>query len=99
MPDLLGNIVRGASAYFMVIFTGHLLLVLFELFAPVSDYPADPRSFTHYELRAATDSTPSCEVSHRLGCCNEGEINGVPSPTQWEWNVGLMHGIRTRIFH
>jgi len=34
VPNLLDNIVQGASMYFLVIFTGHLLLVLFELFAP-----------------------------------------------------------------
>jgi len=63
MPTLLDNIVRGATTYFLVIFTGHLLLVFFELLAPVSDHPADFRSYTHYQLHIGTNSTSSCEVS------------------------------------
>ena len=49
MPSLLDNIVQGATTYFMVIFTGHLLLILFELFAPVSDRPTDLLSVIHDE--------------------------------------------------
>ena len=39
VPSLLDKIVRDATLYFVVIFTSHLLLVLFEFFAPVSDFP------------------------------------------------------------
>lgn len=39
VPSLLDRIVRDATMYFVVIFTSHLLLVLFELFAPVSSFP------------------------------------------------------------
>ena len=69
VPNLLDNIVQGASMYFFVIFTGHLLLVLFEIFAPVSDRLTDSCSFAHYESHTASDPTPSCQVSRRLGCC------------------------------
>jgi len=34
MPNILDRIVRDATMYFMVIFTSHLLLIFFELFAP-----------------------------------------------------------------
>jgi len=33
-PSILENIVRDATSYFLVMLIGHLLLVLFELFAP-----------------------------------------------------------------
>ena len=75
MPSLLDNIVQGATAYFLVIFTGHLLWIFFELLAPVSDRPADLYSSTHDELHIGTDSTPSCEVSRRLECRNKDEFD------------------------
>jgi len=37
VPSILENILRDATSYFFVIFTSHLLLVLFELLAPVSN--------------------------------------------------------------
>ena len=79
IPTLLDNIVQGATTYFLVIFTGHLLLVFFELLAPVSDHPADLCSFTHKQLHIGTDSTSSCEVSRCLECHSKGEFDGVAS--------------------
>ena len=37
VPSLLDKILQDATTYFLVLFTGHLLLVLCEIFAPVSD--------------------------------------------------------------
>jgi len=34
MPDLFDRIVKDATIYFLVIFTSHLLLIFFEVFAP-----------------------------------------------------------------
>ena len=79
IPSLLDNIVQGATTYFLVIFTGHLLLIFFELLAPVSDCPADLYSSAHDESYIGTDPTPSCEVSHRLQCHNKDEFDGVLS--------------------
>ena len=47
VQTLLDNIVQGATAYFLVICTGHLLSIVFEVFAPVSDLLADSFSSTH----------------------------------------------------
>lgn len=38
VPNILDRIVRDSTTYFLVIFTNHLVLILFELFAPVSDH-------------------------------------------------------------
>ena len=37
VPPLLEKILQDATTYFLVLFTGQLLLVLCEIFAPVSD--------------------------------------------------------------
>ena len=37
VPSLLDKIFQDATTYFLVLSTGHLLLVLCEIFAPVSD--------------------------------------------------------------
>lgn len=63
---LLDKIVRDATMYFVVIFTSHLLLIIFELFAPVSDFSIYSSSSVPDGLREETDSTPSSEVSLRL---------------------------------
>ena len=47
MPSVLNNILQGATSYFLVIFTGHVLLILFELFASVSIQLLDLRTFAH----------------------------------------------------
>jgi hypothetical protein len=76
MPSLLDKIVRDATTYFLVIFTSHLLLILFEFFAPVSDI-LTLVSLAHDRLHIDIDSTPSCEVSHRSTHCNEDESDQV----------------------
>lgn len=45
VQTLLGNIFKGATVYFLVVFVGDLIVVFTELFAPVSDLPTD--SFLH----------------------------------------------------
>ena len=52
MPTLLGNIVRGGTVYFLVVFAGQLLLVFFELLAPVSDVSTDSFSSAHFVMVA-----------------------------------------------
>ena len=47
VPNLLGKILQDATTYFLVLFTGHLLFVFFEAFAPVSDGLVDLCSITH----------------------------------------------------
>jgi len=79
MPSLLDNVVQGAAVYFLVIFTGHLLVIPPELLASVSDRLAYLRPSTHYELHIGTGPTPSYEVSHHLECCSGDGSDGVPS--------------------
>ena len=45
MPSLLDKILQDATTHFMVLSTGHLLLL--EIFAPVSDRPVDSCSTTY----------------------------------------------------
>lgn len=40
-PNLLDKILRDATTYFLVIFTGQLLAIFFVIFAPVRDRPTD----------------------------------------------------------
>ena len=47
LPALLSSIVRGATIYFLVVFAGQLLLIFFEIFAPVSDLLTDLFSSAH----------------------------------------------------
>ena len=82
VPSLLDNIVQGATTYFLVIFTGHLLLILFELFAPVSIRLLDLCPFAHYKLHIGANATSSSGVSHRLGFCDKDKFDGVLSPVQ-----------------
>ena len=65
MPTLLNTIARDATTYFLVIFTGHLLVILFEFFAPVSVRLADLRFSAHEGLHIGADSTTPCSVSRR----------------------------------
>ena len=39
VPSIFDKILQDATVYFLVIFTGHLLVILFEIFAPVSNPP------------------------------------------------------------
>ena len=57
IPTLLGNIVRGGTVYFLVVFAGQLFFMFFQLLAPVSDLSADSFSSTH--LITATHSRQS----------------------------------------
>ena len=79
VPSLLDKIVADATVYFLVISTGHFLLILFELVASVSDPPADLISPVHDELHIGTNPTSSCEVSHRLEYCNKDEFDEILS--------------------
>ena len=55
MPRLLDKILQDATAYFLVLSTGHLLMLFLEVFAPVSDRPIDPCSASHDELHIGCD--------------------------------------------
>ena len=55
LPTLIGNIVRGGTAYFLVIFAGELLLIFFNLLPPVSDLPIDSFSSTRLIMAAHRD--------------------------------------------
>ena len=46
---LLDKILQDATVYFLVISTGHLLLLCFQIFAPVSDHPVDLCSAAHHK--------------------------------------------------
>ena len=54
-PRLLDKILQDATAYFLVLFTGHLLLLFFELFVPVSDHPVDLCSTVHNKLHIGSN--------------------------------------------
>jgi hypothetical protein len=64
--SLLDTIVADATVYFLLIFTGHFIALLFEFFAPVSDHSADLCSFTRDKLHIGNNSRPSPDVSHHL---------------------------------
>ena len=56
MQSVLNNILQGSTSYFLVIFTGHVLLILFQLFAAGSIPPrlASLRSLgTAYRRRSS----------------------------------------------
>ena len=55
VPSLLDKVRQGATVYFLILSTGHILFLLFQIFAPVSDRAADPRSVTHDELHIGFD--------------------------------------------
>ena len=68
VPSLLGNIVENATSYFLIIFTNHLVVILFELFAHVSTIqPTCPP--THSELHTGSyrsSSFPRGESRFRI---------------------------------
>jgi hypothetical protein len=47
VPSIFDNIVQGATTYFLVICTGNLLVIFFELLAPVSDLFTNPLFSAH----------------------------------------------------
>lgn len=79
VPRLIDQVVEGATVYFLMIFTGHILVVFFEFLAPVSDHPANICSPAHDEPHVGNGSAPSCEVSHRFEYRNKDEFDGMLS--------------------
>ena len=61
-PSLLDRILQDATLYFLAIFTSQLLVVLFELFAPVSGRSADMCSSAHNGPYPEADPTSSRKV-------------------------------------
>ena len=55
IPTLLGNIVRDGTVYFLVVFAGQLLLVLFELLAPVGNLSTNSKFSAHFVMAAHRD--------------------------------------------
>ena len=47
VPSLLDKILQDSTTYFLFLSTAHLLLLFFEVFAPVSDHHVDLRSVAH----------------------------------------------------
>ena len=47
VSSLLGNIVEGATIYFLVVLASQLFFIFFELLTAVSDFSADSFSSTH----------------------------------------------------
>jgi len=66
MRGLLDTVVGDATVYFLLIFTGHILVIFFEFFTPVSDHPVDLCSSTDCKLDTANDSRYPPAVSHYL---------------------------------
>jgi len=56
MRGLLDTVVGDATVYFLLIFTGHILVILFEFFTPVSDHLVDLCSSTDCKLDTANNS-------------------------------------------
>jgi len=79
VQSLLDTIVEDATVYFLLIFTGHILVILLEFFAPVSDDLADSRSSANDELHIGNNSKPSPIVSHHREYHNKDELNGTLS--------------------
>ena len=50
VPSLLYKILQDATTYFLVLSTGHLLLLFFEVFPPVSGPPVDSCSTTYDKI-------------------------------------------------
>ena len=78
VQSLLDTIVGDATVYFLI-FTVHILVILFEFFAPVSDHLIGSFSSTHYKLDIANYSRPSSTVSRYLKCHNNDELDGMLS--------------------
>ena len=69
IPSLLEKILQDATTYFLVVFTGHVLFLFFEIFAPVSD-TVNMRSAAHDKLRTGFNETSSWGVSPGPKYCN-----------------------------
>ena len=55
VPSLLDKIRQDATIYFLILSTGHIIFLFFELLAPVSNRPVDLRSTTHDKPHTALD--------------------------------------------
>ena len=55
MPSLLDKILHDATINFLVLSTGHLLLLFFDILTPVSDHPVDLCSAAHHKLHIGSD--------------------------------------------
>ena len=71
VPSLLNKIRQDATTYFLVLASGHILFLFFEVFAPVSD-PVDLRATAHDDLHIGSDEASSWVVSPDPKS-NEGE--------------------------
>ena len=55
VPSLLDKIRQDATIYFLILSTGHLLLLFFQIFAPVSDHPVDSSPAAHDKVHRGID--------------------------------------------
>ena len=55
VPSLLDKILQDATTHFMVLYAGHLFLLFFRLFAPVSNHTVDLCSTAHDKLHTDFD--------------------------------------------
>ena len=78
VPNLLDKILRDATTYFLVLTTGHILFLFFEVFAHVSD-PVNLCSTAHDKLHTGSNESSSRVVSRRLKCWNEVKSDGTQS--------------------
>lgn len=89
MPSLLGKLLRDATAYFLAIFTGHLLIISFEILAPVRGRLTDLSFFPHDIINVGTYSASPRGVSNHLEYLDEGGSYGALPCLQWGDNVTL----------
>ena len=66
VPSLFDTIFRDATMYFLAIFSSHALLILFEGFAPVSNFLTGLISPISDMLSEETVPTHPCKVSNPL---------------------------------
>jgi len=96
--SLLDTIVNDATGYFLLIFTVHILVILFEFFAPVSDHLADLCSSTHCKPDVGNDSGPPPAVSHHLEYRDKDELDGMLSYLQRNHHVSVAYCIKLHTF-
>ena len=90
MPSLLESILEDATTYFLAIFTSQVLVVLFELVAPVSGRPVDTYSSAHNEPHPGADPTSSRKVRLHPRYFDDG-FDRVLCRVQWDSGVGPVH--------
>ena len=96
--SLLDTIVKDATGYFLLIFTVHIFVILFEFFAPVSDHLVDSRSSTHCKLNVGNDSRLPPAVSHHLEYCDKDELDEMLSYLQRDYHVSVAYRIKLHTF-